>query len=102
MSAELPRFPGFFEHLVGDGPEAVIYADAAGNKVMGGAQSRYGGGALVAVPALDKDGRQIAIEFAVLPFRGDSGTFLGIAAFLRDATARFEEVRALRRARAGV
>jgi PAS domain S-box-containing protein len=95
MSAELT--PGFFEHLVGDGPDAVIYADAAGfirywnaaatrifgfaegevigarldliiperlrsrhwegyNKVMGGAQSRYGGGALLAVPALHKDG----------------------------------------------
>jgi nitric oxide dioxygenase len=136
MSAELT--PGFFEHLVGDGPDAVIYADAAGfirywnaaatrifgfaegeaigarldlivperlrsrhwegyNKVMGGAQSRYGGGALLAVPALHKDGRQISIEFTVLTLRSDAGTLLGIAAFLRDATARFEEVRALRR-----
>ena len=130
---------GFFEHLVADGPDAVIYADAAGfirywnaaatrifgfaageaigarldliiperlrsrhwegyDKVMGGAQSRYGNsGALLAVPALHKDGRQISIEFTILPLRGDAGPPLGIAAFLRDATARFEEVRALRR-----
>jgi PAS domain S-box-containing protein len=67
------------------------------NKVMGGAQSRYGSGALLAVPALHKDGRQISIEFTILPLRSDAGTRLGIAAFLRDATTRFEEVRALRR-----
>jgi PAS domain S-box-containing protein len=67
------------------------------DKVMSGAQSRYGSGALLAVPALHKDGRQISIEFTILPFRGDAGTPLGIAAFLRDATTRFEEVRALRR-----
>ena len=136
MSTELPS--GFFEHLAADGPDAVIYADAAGfirywnasatrifgfdeaevigvrldliiperlrgrhwegfNKVMSGAQSRYGSGALLAVPALHKDGRQISIEFTILPLRRDTGPLLGIAAFLRDATARFEEVRALRR-----
>jgi len=72
------------------------------DKVMSGAQSRYGSGALLAVPALHKDGRQISIEFTILRgdagiLRGDAGTLLGIAAFLRGATARFEEVRALRR-----
>lgn len=63
---------------------------------MGGAQSRYGSGAVLAVPALHKDGRQISIEFTILPLRSAAGTLLGIAAFLRDVTARFEEVRALR------
>jgi PAS domain S-box-containing protein len=136
MGTELPS--GFFEHLVADCPDAVIYADAAGiirywnaaatrifgfieaevigarldliiperlrgrhwqgyDKVMGGAQSRYGSGALLAGPALHKDGRQISIEFTILPLRSNTGIVLGIAAFLRDATARFEEVRALRR-----
>ena len=106
MSTELSS--GFFEHLVADDPDAVIYADAAGfirywnaaatrifgfaegeavgarldliiperlrsrhwegyDKVMGGAQSRYGAGAVLAVPALHKDGRQISIEFTVIP-----------------------------------
>jgi len=66
-------------------------------KVMGGAESRYGTGSLLAVPALHKDGRQISIEFTILPVRDDDGKLLGIAAYLRDATARFEEMRALRR-----
>jgi PAS domain S-box-containing protein len=67
------------------------------DKVMGGAPSRYGEGALLAVPALRKDGTQISVEFAILPVHDNAGRLLGIAAYLRDATARFEEMRALRR-----
>jgi PAS domain S-box-containing protein len=67
------------------------------DKVMGGGESRYGEGALLAVPALHKDGRQISVEFTILPLCDNAGKLLGIAAFLRDATARFEEMRALRR-----
>jgi len=32
-----------------------------------------------------------------VPFTGPAGQMIGIAAIMRDATARFEEVRALRR-----
>lgn len=67
------------------------------NEVMHGRQSRYGEGDLLAVPALRKDGRQISVEFTILPFRDASGVLVGIAAMLRDVTARFEETRALRR-----
>jgi PAS domain S-box-containing protein len=67
------------------------------DKVMAGAPSRYADGALLAVPASHKDGRQISVEFTILPLHDDTGKLLGIAAFLRDATARFEEMRALRR-----
>ena len=67
------------------------------DRVMDGAESRYADGALLAVPALHKDGRQISIEFTILPFRDAGGRLLGIAAWLRDASARFEEMRALRR-----
>ncbi|HWD58272.1 MAG TPA: PAS domain S-box protein [Stellaceae bacterium] len=66
-------------------------------KVMGGAPSRYAHGALLAVPALHKDGRQLSIEFTILPRRDAGGRLIGVVAFLRDATARFEEMRALRR-----
>lgn len=66
-------------------------------EVMQGRASRYGEGALLAVPARRKDGSQISVEFTILPVRDPAGALLGIAAFLRDATARFEEVRALRR-----
>jgi PAS domain S-box-containing protein len=64
--------------------------------VIAGTASRYGEGALLAVPAMHKDGRQISVEFTILPLH-EAGKSVGIVAFLRDATARFEEVRALRR-----
>ncbi len=67
------------------------------DRVMAGAPSRYGEGELLAVPALRKDGRRISIEFTILPLRDEAGGLAGIAAFLRDVTERFEEVRALRR-----
>lgn len=59
-------------------------------------KTRYGAGDLLAVPALRKDGTRISIEFTVLPFRDASGRIAGIAAILRDATKRFEEMKALR------
>jgi PAS domain S-box-containing protein len=67
------------------------------NRVMAGGESRYGEGDVLAVPAMRKDRTRISIEFTVLPMRDDAGAMLGIAAFMRDTTARFEELRALRR-----
>jgi PAS domain S-box-containing protein len=67
------------------------------DRVMAGGAGRYGEGDVLAVPAIRKDGKRISIEFTVLPIRDDAGMMLGIAAFLRDTTARFEELRALRR-----
>jgi len=67
------------------------------DRVMAGGESRYADGALLAVPALHRDGTQCSIEFTILPVRDDGGALIGIAAFLRDATQRFEEMRALRR-----
>ncbi|HUC69729.1 MAG TPA: PAS domain S-box protein [Stellaceae bacterium] len=67
------------------------------DRVMAGGASRYGEGAVLSVPAMRKGGKRISIEFTVLPLRDDAGALLGIAAFLRDATARFEELRGLRR-----
>ena len=67
------------------------------DEVMQGRQSRYAEGALLAVPATHKDGRQISVEFTILPFHDTAGALIGIAAVMRDVTARFEETRALRR-----
>lgn len=67
------------------------------DQVMKGGESRYGAGDLLSVPARHKDGRQLSVEFTILPLHDDAGAMLGIAAFLRDVTARFEEMRALRR-----
>ena len=60
-------------------------------------QSRYGAGDLLSVPAVHKDGKRISVEFTVVPFRRPDGRMEGIAAVLRDVTARFEELRNLRR-----
>jgi PAS domain S-box-containing protein len=66
------------------------------HRVMAGGASRYGVGDVLAVPAMRKDGKRISVEFTILPVRDAMGAMLGIAAFLRDVTARFEELRALR------
>jgi PAS domain S-box-containing protein len=60
-------------------------------------QSRYGEGHLLSVPAIRKDGARISVEFTIVPFTDDAGRMVGIAAIVRDGTARFEEVRALRK-----
>jgi PAS domain S-box-containing protein len=60
-------------------------------------QSHYEDGQLLSVPALRKDGVRISVEFTIVPFTDDSGRMTGIAAIMRDATARFEELRALRK-----
>ena len=59
--------------------------------------TRYGSGEILAVPALRKDGQRISIEFTIMPFRDNDARIIGIAAMLRDVTARFEEIRTLRR-----
>jgi PAS domain S-box-containing protein len=60
-------------------------------------QSRYGAGDLLSVPAMRKDGTRISVEFTIVPFTDDAGQMIGIAAIMRDVTARFEELRALRK-----
>jgi PAS domain S-box-containing protein len=67
------------------------------NRVMGGSPSRYPDGALLAVPAARKDGSPLSIEFTIMPVKGKDGRLAGIAAFLRDGTQRFEDLRVLRR-----
>jgi PAS domain S-box-containing protein len=63
-------------------------------------KSRYGAGDLLSVPALRKDGARISVEFTIVPFLDSSGRTLGMAATLRDVTARFDEMKALRQAAA--
>jgi PAS domain S-box-containing protein len=51
-------------------------------------RTRYSSGHTLAVRALRKDGRSVAVEFSMLPFRGEDGSILGIAAILRDMRER--------------
>jgi PAS domain S-box-containing protein len=63
-------------------------------------QSRYGEADLLSVPALRRDGATLSVEFTIVPLKAD-GQIVGIVAIMRDATKRFEEMRALRRKLAG-
>lgn len=66
-------------------------------RVMATGATRYGAGELLAVPAITKDGRQISVEFTIILLRGPDQEITGLAAILRDVTARFEEARRLKR-----
>jgi len=65
--------------------------------MMTSGQSRYAGGDTLSVPALRKDGAQISVEFTLVALRDTTGAVSGLAAVMRDVTARFEEMKALRR-----
>jgi PAS domain S-box-containing protein len=78
-------------------PERLRARHWAGfSATMRSGSTRYGAGEILAVPAMHEDGRRISVEFTILPFRNEAGRISGIAAILRDVTARFEETRALR------
>ena len=70
-------------------------------QVMRTGRSRYGAGDLLAVPGLRKDGTRISLEFTIAPLRGTDGRMVGLVAVLRDVTARYEELRDLRKKAAG-
>ncbi len=59
-------------------------------------KTRYGAGDVLAVPAIRKGGATVSIEFSILPFRDQEGRILGVAAILRDGTARYEQIKGLR------
>lgn len=71
------------------------------HRVMGGAPSRYSAGELLAVPALRKDGERISIEFSIVPIVDASGAPTGVAAIVRDVTARWKKEREAAAARGG-
>jgi PAS domain S-box-containing protein len=60
-------------------------------------ETRYGDGQILAVPATRKDGTRISVEFTIVPFTSADGQMAGIAAVMRDTTATFEALRALRK-----
>ena len=66
-------------------------------QVMATGESRYGEGDLLSVPGMRKDGRQISLEFTIVPLKDSSGRMNGVVAVMRDVTPRFEEIRSLKR-----
>ncbi|WP_377805203.1 PAS domain S-box protein [Azospirillum sp. A29] len=71
------------------------------DEVMKSGVSRYGSGDLLSVPALRKDGSRISVEFTIVPLKDADGAMLGMASVMRDVSARFEELKTLRRQAAG-
>lgn len=71
------------------------------DEVMKTGVSRYGSGDMLSVPALRKDGSRISVEFTIVPLKDADGTMLGMASVMRDVSARFEELKTLRRQAAG-
>ena len=66
-------------------------------EVMATGKSRYADGETLAVPALRKDGSRSSLEFPIVPLKDAGGQMTGMVSVLRDVTARFEELRSLRK-----
>jgi PAS domain S-box-containing protein len=76
-------------------PERLRERHWAGyREVMRTGHTRYGTDTL-RVPALRKDGQRISIAFTVALLRAADGRITGIAAIMRDETARWQEEQAL-------
>jgi PAS domain S-box-containing protein len=67
------------------------------DQVMATGESKYGAGDVLAVPAVHRDGSRLSIEFTIVPIKDAEGQMLGMVSVLRDVTARFNELRELRR-----
>jgi len=66
------------------------------HRMMRTGESRYSGGDTLSVPALRKDGSRISVEFTIVALKDPEGRIEGLAAVMRDVTARFEELKTLR------
>jgi PAS domain S-box-containing protein len=70
--------------------------DQGYQKVMRSGRSKYAS-ELLAVPALNKDGTRISVEFTIVLIRDHQDQILGAAAIIRDVSSRWEKDRATQR-----
>jgi PAS domain S-box-containing protein len=64
-------------------------------RVMGSGESRYSS-EMLSAPALRKDGTRISTEFSMVMVKGDDGSVLGVAAVIRDVSARWQREKELK------
>ena len=64
-------------------------------RVMESGTSRYSTD-LLSAPALKKDGTRISTEFSMVMVKDDAGRMLGVAAIIRDVTARWQREKELK------
>src|SRR5260370_16488586 len=77
-------------------PEGLRHRHNVGfNKSMGTGTSRYGS-QLLKVPAIHKEGRTLSIAFSVAMLFDEDHKVTGVAAVIRDETARWLEERELK------
>lgn len=65
------------------------------HKTMASGETRYGLD-LLSVPALHKNSQQFSSEFSIVMLKDEDGVVLGVAAIMRDITARHNKEKALR------
>jgi PAS domain S-box-containing protein len=65
------------------------------NRTMATGETKYGKD-LLAVPGIRKDGTRVSLEFSIVMLRDDGGELLGLAAVLRDVTARWKKEKELK------
>lgn len=65
-------------------------------RVMESGVTKYAARDLLSVPAMRKDGARISIEFSIVLLRDGEGKMEGIAAIIRDVTARWQQEREVR------
>ena len=103
-NAGAERIFGFTEaHAVGQSLDMIIPERfrarhwAGWQRVMASGHSRYSAGDVLAVPAVRQDGATVSVEFTIHLMRDANAELVGIAALMRDVTARYQEIRELRR-----
>lgn len=64
-------------------------------RVMESGESRYST-EMLSAPALRKDGSRISTEFSMVMVKGDDGKVLGVAAVIRDVSARWQREKELK------
>ncbi len=78
-------------------PEALRERHNQGyRRVMATGQTHYGR-ELLAVPGLRRDGSRVSLEFSIALLKGDAGRVAGVAAILRDVSARRQQEQELKK-----
>ncbi|MCA8928257.1 MAG: PAS domain-containing protein [Alphaproteobacteria bacterium] len=67
-------------------------------KTMETGQSSHEPDEILSVPAMNKAGDKLSIQFTIAAVKGEDGRVWGVVALLRDATATFDELKRLRKA----
>ncbi|MFA5515047.1 MAG: PAS domain S-box protein [Desulfuromonadales bacterium] len=65
-------------------------------QVMATGESRYAADALLSVPALHRDGHSVSVEFSIVMPTNAAEPPTGVAAILRDVTARWQKEKELK------